>query len=226
MSQPACLYGKGECVMCTWSTNSPLPETRPWSWVCSGNQPKGPGGTVHQLRGELTRRLRRLCAAVYLVHQQKLKTKADQIANWKDKGVIIASFFIWWTHPCEAYVTPFYSRWIQSQLAQDVSLTAALWKWRRRWKEREGDRREGSGFEAAVLQVLCSRLDDLLNQVRVGGVRIRRSWLSSKRGVKDAIPAAANRWSSARDRWWEICKATWGGRLKLDFSVNPSSLFI
>lgn len=64
-----------------------------------------------------------------------------------------------------------------------------------------GDSREGSYFEADVLQVLGMLLDDLLNEVRVSGAQVRRGWLielklkppPQLRGVKDVIPAAAHR---------------------------------
>lgn len=63
------------------------------------------------------------------------------------------------------------------------------------------DSREGSYLKADVLQVLCVPLDDLLNEVRVSGAQVRRSRLielklkspPQVRGVKDVIPAAANR---------------------------------
>lgn len=55
-------------------------------------------------------------------------------------------------------------------------------------------------LEADILQVLCVLLDDLLNEVRVSGAQVRRSWLIELKlksppqgwGVKDVIPAAAH----------------------------------
>lgn len=61
-------------------------------------------------------------------------------------------------------------------------------------------RGEISHLEADVLQVLCVLLDDLLNEVRVSGAQVRRSWLIELKlksppqvwGVKDVVPGAAH----------------------------------
>lgn len=61
--------------------------------------------------------------------------------------------------------------------------------------------RGGSYLEADVLQVLGVFLDDLLNEVRVSGAKVRRSGLielklkspPQVRSVKDVIPAATHR---------------------------------
>lgn len=68
-------------------------------------------------------------------------------------------------------------------------------------EEDRGGERESSYFEADILQVLCVLLDDLLNEVRVSGVQVRRGRLielklkppPKVRGVKDVIPAPAHR---------------------------------
>lgn len=62
-------------------------------------------------------------------------------------------------------------------------------------------RGEITNLEADILQVLCVLLDDLLNEVRVSGAQVRRSWLIELKlksppqvwGVKDVVPAAAHR---------------------------------
>lgn len=78
-----------------------------------------------------------------------------------------------------------------------------------RWRKLSGKCENGGGgvergeitnLEADILQVLCVLLDDLLNEVRVSGAQVRRSWLielklkspPQVRGVKDVVPAAAH----------------------------------